>query len=330
MRERKWLPALVVFILIFNLFGDVVVFPNTTGIIDNASVMVDAAEREKTQDSVLVARLMVNDLENSPEKDALTIRINAVQQYVDAMVATELAVSDGTQEAIDIAQSLVAALPTGADRTLLEQALLAAQAKADTERAVGLAEIGQSTATVDAAQALVNVLPESEEKDALNDRLAVVRSSIFSGGAGSGGEFWELTDPDNALVDVSIDPTISLSFDTNAIDFGITDPIVSVHEKPSALTMTVQSNYTYSITAKALGHFQSADGQSMIMADRLKAKSINTGMYLPMSVDIAVPVAENQPSTDGTSLDIDFRFDSDWMAKPGSYGLILRIAASQL
>ena len=242
-----------------------------------ATNSVVEAESLQTQYSLDAARSQVVALPDGPEKDTLSLRLNAVQATIDARVAAEAALSAGTLESISIAMTLVNAMPDSEEKTALIQQLQEAQTEAEA-----------------------NAYPIG-----------------MDGG--------------NVTVNAFINPAITLSMDTHVVDFNASDPTVASYEKPSVIGLTVQSNNTYSLTARALDDFKTGGASPLVMtADHLKAKASTSTDFLAISKDADAVLLQDMPNTGGSQHELDFRFDSDWQMKPGMYSTTIKIVASQL
>lgn len=131
--------------------------------------------------------------------------------------------------------------------------------------------------------------------------------------------------------DVQVNPTITMALSTNSILFANADPTTASYEQAKALKITVQSNNTYKITAKAADDFKTTDTTPLVMTvNHLNLKDSATGSYQAMSKDAPIVLVQNQPNTAGTSYDIDFKLNSDWQVKPGQYKTTLNFVATQL
>ncbi|MFS0815335.1 hypothetical protein ABC382_00005, partial [Lysinibacillus sp. 1P01SD] len=167
-----------------------------------ATQAVEEAEISRLQADVDKAKNLVTALKPSEEKEALQVRLDALQQSIEdeievnkeaeakASQAVEEAEISRLQADIDKAQSLVIALKPSEEKEILQIRLEALRQSIAEEKeayeeallkgtkAVQKAETTHLQSDVDLAQKLLDQLKVSAEKDALQTRLNVVQEII--------------------------------------------------------------------------------------------------------------------------------------------------------
>ena len=230
-----------------------------------------------------------------------------------------------TQASLDTARPQVVALPDGPDKDALSTRLNAVQATVDARVAAEAALTTGALESINIAMTLVNAMPDSAEKAALIQQLQEAQTEAEANSYPMG------TDRGNVTVNAFINPTITMSMSTHVVDFNASDPTVASYEKPAVIGLTVQSNNTYCLTARALDDFKTGGASPLVMAaDHLKAKASVSSDFLAMSKDADAVLLQDMPNTGGSQHELDFRFDSDWQMKPGLYSTTIKITASQL
>jgi spore coat protein U-like protein len=132
-------------------------------------------------------------------------------------------------------------------------------------------------------------------------------------------------------VSTTVDPTVTMAVSTNSISFGTITPLTTQYDLPSAISVTIQSNSQFKITALATDDFKSGGTTPNIMTiDHLKVKASTSSTWLNMSKTTPVIVLDNQPATASKVYPVDFRVVTDWTnAKPDTYSTSLSFNASQ-
>ena len=266
--------------------------------------------------------------------DGTTTNKSSFVEVVAAPVLTPLDVATNaaveaerlqSQAAVDAARALVVALPDGPDKDALSSRLSVVQATIDARVAAEEALSAGTLESISIAMTLVNAMPESAEKAVLIQQLQEAQTEAEANAYPMG------TDGGNVTVNAFINPTITLSMDTHVVDFNASDPTVASYEKPAVIGLTVQSNNTYRLIARALDDFKTGGASPLVMAaDHLEAKASTSADFLAMSKDADAVLLQNMPNTGGSQHELDFRFDSDWQMKPGAYSTTIKLTASQL
>jgi alpha-tubulin suppressor-like RCC1 family protein len=168
--------------------------------LEEATDAVEHAEDTKKQEDVDHARDLVDALPDSPEKQDLEDRLDAVQDEIDQAAQTEQDLQDANdavdhagdtldQDDLDHAKDLVDNLPDGPEKDELENKVDDIQNQIDNKNqeeqnlaaaiaAVEKAEQTQKQEDVDSARTLVNKLPYGNDRTDLNKRLDAVQNII--------------------------------------------------------------------------------------------------------------------------------------------------------
>ncbi|MEB2282575.1 S-layer homology domain-containing protein [Lysinibacillus xylanilyticus] len=155
----------------------------------DATAAVELAESSNSQTDKDSAQLLVKELPESPKKEELQSRLDAIQDVIDnkskedqSKDAVSKAEDTLQQQDKDKAQEKVNTLQEGDLKNELQERLDTLQKNVDAyltaEKTVNQAEISKAKIDIDSAQQLVDVLPASTAKTKLQKRLDAVSQYV--------------------------------------------------------------------------------------------------------------------------------------------------------
>ena len=127
-----------------------------------------------------------------------------------------------------------------------------------------------------------------------------------------------------------VDPVLTVSVNTNQIDFGAID-FLSPFILEDALSVTVQANHIYGIGAIGVRDFQTFAMVPEVMGiDNLLLKASDQEEFVPLALDAIAVLVDGQQNTDSRIHLFDFKIKENWLVRPGQYSTVIRLIISSL